>query len=79
MSLAISNAHARATVLSAVWSPADQQLVAVLMAATDKAALVALKAELEKNNKNSYIALSGGARAEQFIAGITAITAVTAQ
>ena len=64
MSLSISNAHARATVLSAVWSPVDQQLVAVLMAATDKAALIALKAELEKNNKNSYIALAGDAKAE---------------
>jgi hypothetical protein len=64
MSLSISNAHARATVLSAVWSPVDHQLVAVLMAATDKAALVALKAELEKNNKNSYVALAGDAQAE---------------
>ncbi len=64
MALSLSNAHARATVLSAVWSPMDHQLVAVLMAATDKAALVALKAELEKNNRNSYVALAGEARAE---------------
>ena len=55
MSLSLSNAHARATVLSAVWSPADQQLVAVLMAATDKTVLKALKAELEKHNKHSQV------------------------
>ncbi len=64
MSLSLSNAHARATVLSAVWSPMDHQLVAVLMAATDKAALTALKAELEKNNRNSSVALAGDAKAE---------------
>lgn len=64
MSLSLSNGHARATVLSAVWSPADQQLVAVLMAATDKSVLKALKAELEKNNKNSFVALAGEAQAE---------------
>ena len=64
MSLSLSNAHARAAVLSAVWSPADQQLVAVLMAATDKAVLKALKAELEKNNKHSLVTLSGDAKAE---------------
>lgn len=64
MSISLSNGHARATVLSAVWSPADQQLVAVLMAATDKTVLTALKAELEKNNKNSFVALAGDASAE---------------
>jgi hypothetical protein len=64
MSIAISNGHARATVLSAVWSPTDQQLVAVLMAATDKTVLKALKAELEKNNKNSGVVLSGNSKAE---------------
>lgn len=64
MSIAISNGHARATVLSAVWSPQDQQLVAVLLAAPDKLALTALKAELEKHNKNSFVALSGDAKAE---------------
>ncbi len=64
MSLSLSNAHARATVLSAVWSPMDHQLVAVLMAATDRTTIVALKAELEKNNKNSFVALAGEARAE---------------
>ena len=64
MSIAISNGHARATVLSAVWSPADQQLVAVLMAATDKTVLKALKAELEKNNKNACVSLTGDAKAE---------------
>lgn len=64
MSISLSNAHARATVLSAVWSPQDTQLVAVLMAATDKTVLTALKAELEKNNKNSYVALAGDVKAE---------------
>ncbi len=64
MSLSLSNTHARATVLSAVWSPLDQQLVAVLMAATDKTILKALKAELEKNNKNSLVNLAGEAKAE---------------
>jgi hypothetical protein len=64
MSISLSNGHARATVLSAVWSPVDQQLVAVLMAATDKTVLKALKAELEKNNKNSCVALTGDAKAE---------------
>jgi hypothetical protein len=64
MSLTLSNGHARATVLSAVWSPPDQQLVAVLMAATDKTVLKALKAELEKNNRNSFVALAGDAQAE---------------
>jgi hypothetical protein len=64
MSIAISNSHARATVLSAVWSPADQQLVAVLMAAPDKTVLTALKAELEKNNRNSGVSLTGDVKAE---------------
>ena len=64
MSLALSNAHARAAVLSAVWSPVDQQLVAVLMAATDKTVLKALKAELEKHNKHSCVTLSGDVKAE---------------
>lgn len=64
MSLSLSNSHVRATVLSAVWSPADQQLVAVLMAATDKAVLKALKAELEKHNKRSLVVLAGEAKAE---------------
>ena len=64
MSIAISNGHARATVLSAVWSPVDQQLVAVLMAATDKTVLTALKAELEKNNRNSCVSLTGDVKAE---------------
>jgi hypothetical protein len=64
MSIAISNGHARATVLSAIWSPADQQLVAVLMAATDKTVLTALKAELEKNNRNSCVSLTGDVKAE---------------
>lgn len=64
MSISLSNGHARATVLSAVWSPTDEQLVAVLMAATDKTVLTALKAELEKNNKTSYVALAGEAKAE---------------
>lgn len=64
MCLSLSNGHARATVLSAVWSPADEQLVAVLMAATDKTVLTALKAELEKNNKNAGVALAGEAKAD---------------
>ena len=64
MSIALSNGHARATVLSAVWSPVDQQLVAVLMAATDKTVLKALKAELEKNNKNACVSLTGDVQAE---------------
>src|SRR5688572_13651538 len=64
MSISLSNGHARATVLSAVWSPVDQQLVAVVMAATDKAVLKALKAELEKNNKNSCVTLAGDVQAE---------------
>jgi hypothetical protein len=64
MSISLSNGHARATVLSAVWSPADQQLVAVLMAATDKTVLTALKAELEKNNRNSGVSLTGDVKAE---------------
>lgn len=64
MSISLSNGHARATVLSAVWSPVDQQLVAVLMAATDKTVLTALKAELEKHNKNSCVTLAGDAQAE---------------
>lgn len=64
MSIALSNGHARATVLGAVWSPQDQQLVAVLLAAPDKLALTALKAELEKHNKNSFVSLSGDAKAE---------------
>jgi hypothetical protein len=64
MSIALSNGHARATVLSAVWSPVDQQLVAVLMAATDKTVLKALKAELEKNNRNSCVSLTGDIQAE---------------
>jgi hypothetical protein len=64
VSIAISNGHARATVLSAIWSPADQQLVAVLMAATDKTVLTALKAELEKNNRNSCVSLTGDVKAE---------------
>src|SRR4029079_15913083 len=64
MSISLSNGHARATVLTAVWSPADRQLVAVLMAATDKTVLKALKAELEKNNKNSSVALTGDVKAD---------------
>jgi hypothetical protein len=64
MTISLSNAHARASVLSAVWSPQDSQLVAVVLAATDKAVLTALKAELEKNNKNALVALAGDVKAE---------------
>lgn len=64
MSITLSNGHARATVLSAVWSPADQQLVAVLMAASDKTVLKALKAELEKHNKHAFVTLGGDVKAE---------------
>lgn len=49
MTLALFNAHARATALSVVWDEIDQQLVAAVFSALDKALLTALKAELEKN------------------------------
>ena len=64
MSLSLSNGHARATVLSAVWSEPDAQLVAAQLAAGDQQSLLALKAELEKNNKNSQVTLRGDAKAD---------------
>lgn len=64
MSLTLSNGHTRATVLSAVWSEPDVQLVAAQLAAGDQQSLLALKAELEKNSKNSQVTLRGDAKAD---------------
>jgi sarcosine oxidase gamma subunit len=58
MALVIRNAHARATVLSAVWSEKDHQLVACTMTG-DKQSLTAIKAEMEKHNSRSGVELVG--------------------
>ena len=57
MTLSIASASARATVLDAMWCETDQQLVAVVLAATDKQVLRSLVAELEKNNRQSQVRL----------------------
>lgn len=59
MAIKLYNDHARAVVLGAVWSPPDSQLVAVQMAASSAELIKALKAELEKNNRNAHVWLEG--------------------
>jgi len=59
MALVIRNDHAYVVALSAVWSPADSQLVAFTYQASDKQSLEAIKAQLEKNSKNATIELRG--------------------
>ncbi|MBI4673125.1 MAG: hypothetical protein HY741_15840 [Chloroflexi bacterium] len=59
MAIVIRNEHAYVVALSAVWSPADNQLVAFTYQASDKQSLEAIKAQLEKNSKNAMIELRG--------------------